>query len=61
VTLLLPEEMTVEPLGEIKIVFEISPVGLEPGPFEGTIIVETNRPGFEKFTISISGKVYPPR
>ena len=58
VTLVLPGEMTVEPLGELKISFEISPEGLELGPFEGTIIVETDCPGFEKFTISISGTVY---
>jgi len=61
VTLVAPEEMIVEPLGELKILFEISPEGLEPGPFEGTIIVETDCPGFEKFTISISGTVSPPR
>lgn len=60
VTLVLPEEMTVEPLGELKISFEISPEGPELGPFEETIIVETDCPGFEKFTISISGTVSPP-
>lgn len=61
VALELPEGMTVEPLGELKISFEISPEGLEPGPFEETIIVETDCPGFEKSTISISGTVYPPK
>ncbi|MHC5080272.1 MAG: hypothetical protein ACYTHN_14750 [Planctomycetota bacterium] len=61
VTLVLPEKMTVEPLGETRIVFEISPKNMEPGPFEGTIIVETDRPGFEKLTLSVSGRIYPAR
>jgi hypothetical protein len=61
VTVVMPEDPTVKPLGEITIRFKVTPEGLEPGPFEGTLTVETDRKGFEKLTSAVSGKVYPPR